>query len=142
MWMVFVMRRSAWKNFFRVIVACRRIKDHGDSLLCSGRFGLARRRRLPYSNAVFPDMPTDAAWFRVVERDEPGIGPMKTLIKKTKQNGQSLVEYGLLLALIAVLAMLVIKAVGSKTTSTFDNAQSQMTSQGLASTAPIAPSGP
>ena len=63
---------------------------------------------------------------------------MKTLIQKASKRGQSLVEYGLVLALIAVVAIVVIKAVGSKTTSTFDNVQSQMTSQGLASIAPTA----
>ncbi|MBI5683790.1 MAG: Flp family type IVb pilin [Verrucomicrobia bacterium] len=61
-------------------------------------------------------------------------------ILRTRKNGQSLVEYGLVLALIAIVAILVVKAVGTQTTSTFDNVQSQMTSQGVASTAPTAAS--
>ena len=56
--------------------------------------------------------------------------------KKLNKRGQSLVEYGLVLALIAIVAILVVKAVGTKTTSTFDNAQSQMTSQGVTTTSP------
>jgi Flp pilus assembly pilin Flp len=50
------------------------------------------------------------------------------------------VEYGLVLALIAIVAILVVKAVGTQTTSTFDNVQSQMTSAGVASTSPTAAS--
>lgn len=65
---------------------------------------------------------------------------MKSLIRKAKKSGQSLVEYGLVLALIAIVAILVIKAVGTKTTSTFDNIQSTMTSQGVSSTSPTAAS--
>jgi Flp pilus assembly pilin Flp len=61
-------------------------------------------------------------------------------ILRVRKNGQSLVEYGLVLALIAIVAILVVKAVGTKTTSTFDNVQSQMTAQGIASTAPTAAS--
>ncbi|MBI5685451.1 MAG: Flp family type IVb pilin [Verrucomicrobia bacterium] len=62
------------------------------------------------------------------------------MIQRAKRSGQSLVEYGLVLALIAIVAILVVKAVGTQTTSTFDNVQSQMTSQGIASTAPTAAS--
>ena len=65
---------------------------------------------------------------------------MRKLIRKASQSGQSLVEYGLVLALIAIVAILVVKAVGSKTTSTFDNVQTQMTSQGIAATSPTAAS--
>ncbi len=65
---------------------------------------------------------------------------MKKMIRKASQSGQSLVEYGLVLALIAIVAILVVKAVGSKTTSTFDNVQTQMTSQGIATTSPTAAS--
>lgn len=64
---------------------------------------------------------------------------MKTWLK-SKKSGQALVEYALVLALIAIVAILVIKAVGSKTASTFDNVQSQMTSQGVMNTTPVAPS--
>jgi len=60
-------------------------------------------------------------------------------IQKARKSGQSLVEYGLVLALIAIVAILVVKAVGTKTTSTFDNV-SQMTSQGIATTSPTAAS--
>jgi Flp pilus assembly pilin Flp len=63
---------------------------------------------------------------------------MKTWLK-SKEAGQALVEYALVLALIAVVAILVIKALGTKTASTFDNVQGQMTSQGVMNTAPVAP---
>ena len=65
---------------------------------------------------------------------------MKTLVKRTWRSGQSLVEYGLVLALIAIVAIIVVQAVGTKTASTFDNVQSTMASQGLAATVPQAPS--
>ncbi|MFZ2643493.1 MAG: Flp family type IVb pilin [Verrucomicrobiia bacterium] len=58
-------------------------------------------------------------------------------IQKARKSGQSLVEYGLVLALIAIVAILVVKAVGTQTTSTFDNVQSQMTAAGVASTTPV-----
>jgi Flp pilus assembly pilin Flp len=63
---------------------------------------------------------------------------MKTWLK-SKKAGQALVEYALVLALIAIVAILVIKAVGTKTASTFDNVQGQMTSQGVMNTTPITP---
>ena len=50
---------------------------------------------------------------------------MKKLMQKARRSGQSLVEYGLVLALIAIVAILVVKAVGTKTASAFDNIQSQ-----------------
>lgn len=62
------------------------------------------------------------------------------LIQKAKQTGQSLVEYGLSLALIAIATILVVKALGTKTTSTFNGIQSQMTAQGIAATRPTAAS--
>ena len=65
---------------------------------------------------------------------------MRIQLQKAKKCGQSLVEYGLVLALIAIVAILVVKAVGTKTASTFDNVQSTMASQGLAATVPQAPS--
>lgn len=58
-------------------------------------------------------------------------------LKTNRRSGQSLVEYGLVLALIAIVAILVVKAVGTKTASAFDNVQSQMDSQGIAQTAPV-----
>lgn len=61
-------------------------------------------------------------------------------IKKTAKAGQSLVEYGLVLALIAIVAILVVQAVGTKTASTFDNVQSTMNSQGVATVTPQAAS--
>jgi pilus assembly protein Flp/PilA len=61
---------------------------------------------------------------------------MTKLMKKTGQSGQSLVEYGLVLALIAIVAILVVQAVGTKTASTFDNVQGTMGSQGLPSVTP------
>lgn len=63
---------------------------------------------------------------------------MKKLLRSTKK-GQALVEYALVLALIAIVAILVIKAVGSKTASTFDNVQNQMTTQGVMNTQPVTP---
>ena len=66
---------------------------------------------------------------------------MKKLFRNTKKSGQALVEYALVLALIAIVAILVVKAVGTKTASTFDNVQSTMESQGVAATTPTAPSG-
>ena len=64
---------------------------------------------------------------------------MKKIIRSTKK-GQALVEYALVLALIAIVAILVVKAVGTKTASTFDNVQSQMEVQGVAATAPMSTS--
>ncbi|MBI5396677.1 MAG: Flp family type IVb pilin [Verrucomicrobia bacterium] len=63
---------------------------------------------------------------------------MKKLLRNTKK-GQALVEYALVLALIAIVAILVIKAVGTKTASAFNNIQSQMTSQGVMNTTPVTP---
>ncbi|MBI5396334.1 MAG: Flp family type IVb pilin [Verrucomicrobia bacterium] len=63
---------------------------------------------------------------------------MKKWIKRSK-SGQALVEYALVLALIAIVAILVIKAVGTKTASTFDNIQSQMTAQSVMSSTPVTP---
>ena len=60
--------------------------------------------------------------------------------RRDKRAGQSLVEYGLVLALVGIAAILVVKAVGRKATSTFDNIQSQMTTQGIASVAPMSAS--
>jgi len=58
------------------------------------------------------------------------------MIKQLKKSGQALVEYALVLALIAIVAIIVVKTVGTKTASTFDNIQSQMTAQGVASVTP------
>ncbi|MFZ2643267.1 MAG: hypothetical protein WA117_19905 [Verrucomicrobiia bacterium] len=57
-------------------------------------------------------------------------------MKKASRCAQSLVEYGLVMALIAVLAILVIKAVGVRTACTFDTTQSQMTAQGVSGGSP------
>ena len=65
---------------------------------------------------------------------------MKKLMQRANRSGQSLVEYGLVLALIAIVAIIVVQAVGTKTASTFDNVQSTMASQGLAATVPQAAS--
>jgi len=66
---------------------------------------------------------------------------MKRLIKRAKKAGVSLVEYGMLVALIAIVAMVVVKTTGGKATSTYDNIQSQMTAQGIDSMAPQTPGG-
>ena len=63
---------------------------------------------------------------------------MKKLMRNSK-SGQALVEYALVLALIAIVAILVIKALGTKTASTFDNIQGQMSSQGVMNTIPTPP---
>jgi len=65
---------------------------------------------------------------------------MTTLTMLTRKSGQALVEYALVLALIAIVAVLVVKAVGTQTTSTFDNVQSTMNSQGLPAVTPTAAS--
>ena len=59
---------------------------------------------------------------------------------KAKQVGQSLVEYGLVVALIGITAILVVKAVGTKAASTFNNVQSTMAAQGIATSAPVSAS--
>ena len=56
------------------------------------------------------------------------------------KRGQSLVEYGLALALVAVVTILVVKAVGTKSASTLDNVQNQLSSRGVTSSAPTAAS--
>ena len=61
-------------------------------------------------------------------------------LKARVNSGQSLVEYCLVLALVAIAAILVVKAVGARVSSTFDNIQRQMTSQGIASVAPASAS--
>ncbi|MCX7823978.1 MAG: Flp family type IVb pilin [Verrucomicrobiae bacterium] len=65
---------------------------------------------------------------------------MKKLTMWTRKSGQALVEYALVLALIAIVAILVVKAVGTQTASTFDNIQSTMNSQGLPAVTPTAAS--
>ena len=65
---------------------------------------------------------------------------MKVQIRRAKKSGQSLVEYGLVLALIGITAILVVKAVGTRTASTFNNIQSTMAAQGIASTTPMSAS--
>ncbi len=44
-------------------------------------------------------------------------------------------------ALVAIVAMVVVKTSGGKAASTYDNIQSQMTAQGVGSVAPQAPNG-
>jgi len=65
---------------------------------------------------------------------------MKKFRPSSSKRGQALVEYGLVLALVAILAIAVVKAVGGKIASSFDNVQSQMTAQNIASIAPVASS--
>jgi Flp pilus assembly pilin Flp len=62
-------------------------------------------------------------------------------IRSSKQEkGQTMVEYATTLALVAIMAVLVVRVMGAKTTSTFDTAQSQMTAQGAAAATPKAAS--
>jgi pilus assembly protein Flp/PilA len=44
----------------------------------------------------------------------------------TDERGASMVEYGLLLALIAVIALIAVKAVGTKVSSNFSNVASSL----------------
>lgn len=50
-------------------------------------------------------------------------------------------ENALLLSLIAVIAMLVVRAVGYQLTSTHDNIQSEMEAHGVVDSSPQTPSG-
>ena len=65
---------------------------------------------------------------------------MKKFLQSSRKRGQALVEYGLVLALVAILAIAVVKAVGGRIASSFDNVQSQMTAQSITSIAPVAAS--
>lgn len=65
---------------------------------------------------------------------------MRTLIKQSKRTGLALVEYGMVVALIAIVGMAVVKQTGVKAVSTYDNIQSQMTAQGVDTAAPQTPS--
>ena len=53
---------------------------------------------------------------------------MFTTISKLLKNedGATAIEYGLIAALIAVVIIAAVRAVGTKTSSTFDNVQAQM----------------
>jgi Flp pilus assembly pilin Flp len=64
---------------------------------------------------------------------------IKMKLLRNMKKGQALVEYALVLALIAIVAILVVRAVGTRTTSTFDNIQNQMQTQGVTTTAPTSP---
>jgi len=44
----------------------------------------------------------------------------------TEEEGVTALEYGLIAALIAVVIIAAVRAVGTKTSSTFDNVQAQM----------------
>lgn len=46
---------------------------------------------------------------------------MKDLIKKVKKQGQSLVEYGLILALVSVVAITVLNTMGNQIKTTVQN---------------------
>ena len=48
-------------------------------------------------------------------------------------------EYGILLALVSLVAMVVVKTSGSKAASAYDNIQSQLAAHGVASAAPQSP---
>ena len=54
---------------------------------------------------------------------------MKRLICSS-QKGQALVEYALVLAFVAIVAIVVVKRGGTKVAGTFNNIQGQMTAQG------------
>ena len=46
------------------------------------------------------------------------------------EEGATMVEYALMLALIAIVAILVVTALGTKVAQTFDNAQTQLPAGG------------
>jgi pilus assembly protein Flp/PilA len=46
------------------------------------------------------------------------------------EEGATMVEYALMLALIAIVAILVVTALGNKVAQTFDNAQTQLPAGG------------
>ena len=52
-----------------------------------------------------------------------------------------MVEYALLLSFIALTAMVAVRYAGLSTANTYDNVQSQMSGQSVASMTPQAPSG-
>lgn len=43
-----------------------------------------------------------------------------------EESGQGMVEYGLILALIAVIAIVALKGIGTKVNSTFETVESQL----------------
>ena len=47
-----------------------------------------------------------------------------------RQKGQAMVEYGLIIALIAIVVIIALIALGGKLTSLFNNVSSQITSSG------------
>lgn len=47
-------------------------------------------------------------------------------MKKSAKKGQSLVEYGLILALVSVVAITVLQTMGSKITDTVENINEQL----------------
>lgn len=53
----------------------------------------------------------------------------------------SRVKYGTVAALVAIVAMVVVKTAGSKTTNTHDNIQSQITAQAIGNMALQTPNG-
>lgn len=61
---------------------------------------------------------------------------MKHLDKKLPHRGQTLIEQGMLVAMVAIVAMLTLRTVGNKITSVHDNIQSQLVAQGVADSAP------
>lgn len=61
--------------------------------------------------------------------DQKDLSKTEALNKK-KQKGASLVEYALLVALIAVVCILAIQAVGNRASGAFSNIASQLSSAG------------
>jgi Flp pilus assembly pilin Flp len=50
-----------------------------------------------------------------------------------------MVEYALVIAFIAIIAVMLMRALGLRTTSTMDNVNTQMVQQGVAESAPTPP---
>ena len=66
---------------------------------------------------------------------------MKVSGRRYNIRGQAMVEYALLLSFIALTAMVAVRYAGLSTANTYDNVQSQMSGQSVASMTPQAPSG-
>jgi Flp pilus assembly pilin Flp len=54
----------------------------------------------------------------------------------TRKSGQALVEYALLLAFMLVVVLLAVRAISTQSTSTFDNIQGTLNTQGLPAMTP------
>jgi len=51
---------------------------------------------------------------------------MKKLLRKIKRKGQSLVEYALILALVAIVVITALRALGTKVEATMNNVANEL----------------